>query len=105
MDSLTSWCGVCSDNVLNADDRQRRRRHRSTRVGHGLQGFEVIRVGEDVELLPDIGETQPRVARIEALWREHSVDGRERMLARCRMYFRPPVCACPALPALPCKPA
>lgn len=38
-----------------------------------------------------LGEQQPRVARLEALWSERPVDNCERMLARCRLYYRPSV--------------
>ena len=47
-------------------------------------------VGDDVEV-EVLGEQLPRVARIEALWSERPVDGTERMLARCRFYYRPQV--------------
>ena len=48
-------------------------------------------MGDDVEV-EVLGERLPRVARIEALWSERPVDGIERMLARCRFYYRPSVC-------------
>lgn len=55
-----------------------------------VQGGEVLGVGDcaEVEVL---GEAQPRVARIDALWSDRPVDGRERMLMRCCYYYRPHV--------------
>ena len=55
-----------------------------------LQGLDVMGVGDDVEV-EVLEERMPRVARIEALWSERPVDGTERMLARCRFYYRPSV--------------
>lgn len=49
-----------------------------------------IRIGDCVELLPAPGETLTRIARVEALWSD-VIQGRERMLACCRMYKRPQV--------------
>ena len=55
-----------------------------------MQGDAVMEVGDDVTV-EVLGELQPRVARLEALWSERPVDNCERMLARCRLYYRPSV--------------
>ena len=50
-----------------------------------------MRLGDCVELAPAPGEEMPRLALIQALWAEPAPDGRERMLARCRRFYRPQV--------------
>lgn len=50
----------------------------------------MLEVCDDV-VVEVLGEQQPRVARLEALWSERPVDNCERMLARCRLYYRPSV--------------
>ena len=41
--------------------------------------------------VPEPGESLLRVLRVEAMWGETPSDGRERMLARCRRFYRPEV--------------
>lgn len=52
-----------------------------------------MEVGDNV-VVAVLGEPLPRVARLEALWSEWPVDNSERLLARCRLYYRPSVRPC-----------
>jgi hypothetical protein len=51
----------------------------------------VLRLGDCALLAPQPGEVVPQVVRLEALWEEVPSDGRRRMLARCRRFYRPEV--------------
>jgi hypothetical protein len=56
-----------------------------------LAGEVVVRVGDGVLLSPLPGEVVSQVVRIEQLWQEVPSDGRPRLLARCRRFYRPQV--------------
>ncbi|BDA40561.1 hypothetical protein COCOBI_01-2140 [Coccomyxa sp. Obi] len=62
--------------------------HHRTFYSAVAKGDAEMAVGDDV-MVEMLGEEQPRVARLEALWSELPVDGCERLLARCRFYYRP----------------
>ncbi|KAK9823735.1 hypothetical protein WJX72_005024 [[Myrmecia] bisecta] len=60
-----------------------------TYYGAFVKGSLEIGLGDDIEVQAPPGEDLTRIMQIEALWAETPVDGRQRMLARCRRYYRP----------------
>ena len=56
-----------------------------------MQDGHVITVGDAVELCMMPGDQAPRVARLQALWSQAAMDGCERMLAQCCLFYRPSV--------------
>ena len=54
-------------------------------------GDVLVRLGEGVLLSRLPGEVVSQVVRIEQLWQEVPSDGRPRLLARCRRFYRPQV--------------
>eukprot|EP00803_Ostreobium_quekettii_P009304 evm.model.scf_1138.4 EVM.evm.TU.scf_1138.4 scf_1138:22303-31585(+) len=62
--------------------------HRRYYDGFVCKGEEV-HVDDCVELQPSPGEDHGRIVRIEALWSERRLGGRDRMLARCRRFYTP----------------
>lgn len=48
-----------------------------------------IEIGSFVELLPELGESIPRVGQIKALWSEKTRDGSEKPYCSVRRFFKP----------------
>ena len=57
-----------------------------------MQDGQVMTVGDAVELCMMPGDQAPRVARLQALWSQVAMDGRERMFAHCCLFYWPSVC-------------
>lgn len=53
------------------------------------QSGQEIRVGDTVELMPDPGSSEPRVARVTGLWANSKAP--DLKLSRCNMFLRPKV--------------
>ena len=78
-----SWLGRVQWVVLVA--------HKSAKRGCAAQDGRVMTVGDTVELCLMPGDQAPRVARLQALWSQAAIDGREHMLAQCTLFYRPSV--------------